>query len=40
MKSNVSFVKEKQVEDIEENKKIGVCVFVFLHHNFIGNRKD
>jgi hypothetical protein len=27
MKSSASFVKEKQVENIEESKQIGVCVF-------------
>jgi hypothetical protein len=32
MKSSASFVKEKQVEEIEENTQIGVCVFAFLHH--------
>jgi len=34
MKSSASFVKEKQVEEIEESTQIGVCVCVFLHHKF------
>jgi hypothetical protein len=34
MKSSASFVKEKQVEEIEESTQIEVCAFVFLHHKF------
>jgi hypothetical protein len=34
IKNSASFVKEKQVEEIEESTQIGACVFVFLHHKF------